>query len=88
MGKQFICCITTCFCLFVRCREYKIAASGGNLDLCKAKKRKPPDYSIERVTDSFEGAIQSKLGIKTAGYTIELFYPLLKAKNCIITRLI
>lgn len=34
------------------------------------------DYSIETVTDSFEGTIQSKLGIKTAGDTIELFHPL------------
>lgn len=34
------------------------------------------DYNIETVTDSFEGTIQSKLGIKTAGDTIELFLPL------------
>lgn len=34
------------------------------------------DYRIETVTDSFEGTIQSKLGIKTAGDTIELFLPL------------
>lgn len=31
------------------------------------------DYQIEIVTNSFEGTIQSKLGIKTAGDTIELF---------------
>lgn len=34
------------------------------------------DYRIETVTDSLEGTIQSKLGIKTAGDTIELFHPL------------
>lgn len=34
------------------------------------------DYQIKTVTDSFEGTIQSKLGIKTAGDTIELFLPL------------
>lgn len=33
------------------------------------------DYEIQTVTDSFEGTIQSKLGIKTAGDTIELFFP-------------
>jgi len=34
------------------------------------------DYEIQAVTDCFEGTIQSKLGIKTAGDTIELFFPL------------
>lgn len=33
------------------------------------------DYEIETVTDSFEGTIQSKLGIKTRGDTIELYQP-------------
>lgn len=33
------------------------------------------DFDIETVTDSFEGTIQSKLGIQTAGDTIELFVP-------------
>lgn len=33
------------------------------------------DYVIETVTDSFEGTVQSKLGIKTVGDTIELFLP-------------
>lgn len=34
------------------------------------------DYEIQTVTDCFEGTIQSKLGIGTAGDTIELFFPL------------
>lgn len=34
------------------------------------------DYEIQRVTDCFEGTVQSKLGIGTAGDTIELFLPL------------
>ncbi|MBO5485802.1 MAG: hypothetical protein J5988_02575, partial [Eubacterium sp.] len=33
------------------------------------------DYEIKTVTDSFEGTIQSKLGIRTKGDTIELFFP-------------
>lgn len=33
------------------------------------------DYKIKVVTDSFEGTIQSQLGIQTAGDTIELFFP-------------
>lgn len=33
------------------------------------------DYKIKTVTDDFEGTIQSKLGIKTTGDTIELFLP-------------
>lgn len=33
------------------------------------------DYQIRTVTDCFEGTIQSKLGINTAGDTIELFIP-------------
>ena len=33
------------------------------------------DYDIQTVTDSFEGTIQSKLGMKTPGDTIELFFP-------------
>ncbi|MBP3475254.1 MAG: hypothetical protein J6K48_02910 [Lachnospiraceae bacterium] len=33
------------------------------------------DYMIQTVTDSFEGTVQSKLGIQTAGDTIELFIP-------------
>lgn len=33
------------------------------------------DYDIQTVTEDFEGTIQSKLGIKTAGDTIELFLP-------------
>lgn len=33
------------------------------------------DYRIETVTDSFEGTIQSKLGIQGLGDTIELFLP-------------
>lgn len=33
------------------------------------------DYTIEAVTDSFQGTIQSKLGIQTAGDTIEVFLP-------------
>lgn len=33
------------------------------------------DYEIKTVTDRFEGTIQSKLGIKTAGDSIELFLP-------------
>lgn len=33
------------------------------------------DYEIKTVTSSFEGTIQSKLGIKTVGDTIELFLP-------------
>lgn len=32
------------------------------------------DYEIQRVTDRFEGTVQSKLGIKTAGDSIELFF--------------
>lgn len=35
----------------------------------------PSDYEIKTVTDRFEGTIQSKLGIKTAGDSIELFLP-------------
>jgi len=31
------------------------------------------DYDIQTVTDCFEGTVQSKLGIRTAGDTIELF---------------
>lgn len=34
------------------------------------------DYEIRTVTDCFEGTVQSKLGIDTAGDTIELFFPL------------
>ncbi|MDO4942483.1 MAG: DHHW family protein [Lachnospiraceae bacterium] len=34
------------------------------------------DYEIQTVTDCFEGTVQSKLGIDTAGDTIELFFPL------------
>ncbi len=33
------------------------------------------DYEIRTVTDDFEGTIQSKLGIRTSGDTIELFLP-------------
>lgn len=33
------------------------------------------DYTIETVTTDFQGTIQSKLGIKTKGDTIELFRP-------------
>ena len=33
------------------------------------------DYQIETVTDSFEGTIQSKLGIHTVKDTIELYQP-------------
>ncbi len=33
------------------------------------------DYEIKTVTNSFEGTIQSKLGIQTVGDTIELFLP-------------
>jgi len=33
------------------------------------------DYDIQTVTEDFEGTVQSKLGIKTAGDTIELFLP-------------
>lgn len=33
------------------------------------------DYEIKTVTDDFEGTIQSKLGIRTSGDTIELFLP-------------
>ena len=36
------------------------------------------DYEIQTVTDCFEGTIQSKLGIGTAGDTIELFFPLME----------
>lgn len=32
------------------------------------------DYEIQTVTDCFEGTVQSKLGIGTAGDTIEVFY--------------
>lgn len=32
------------------------------------------DYEIETITDSFEGTIQSKLGVRTAGETVELFH--------------
>lgn len=35
----------------------------------------PEDYQVETVTDSFEGTIQSKLGIHTGGDTIQLFLP-------------
>lgn len=34
------------------------------------------DYNIAAVTDTFEGTIQSKLGIQTSGDTIELFLPI------------
>lgn len=34
------------------------------------------DYKIQTVTDCFEGTIQSKLGIRTEGDSIELFFPL------------
>lgn len=34
------------------------------------------DYEIVTVTDCFEGTIQSKLGIRTKGDTIELFLPI------------
>lgn len=34
------------------------------------------DYDIQTVTDSFEGTVQSKLGIQTAGDTIQLFTPI------------
>lgn len=34
------------------------------------------DYEMQTVTDHFEGTIQSKLGIQTAGDTIELFFPI------------
>jgi len=34
------------------------------------------DYEIQTVTDQFEGTVQSKLGIQTAGDTIELFLPI------------
>lgn len=34
------------------------------------------DYEIRTVTDHFEGTIQSKLGIRTRGDTIDLFLPL------------
>lgn len=33
------------------------------------------DYKIQTVTEDFEGTIQSKLGIRTAGDTIEVFLP-------------
>lgn len=33
------------------------------------------DYKRKTVTDHFEGTIQSKLGMKTTGDTIELFFP-------------
>lgn len=33
------------------------------------------DYDVVTVTDSFEGTIQSKLGIQTEGDTIEVFLP-------------
>lgn len=33
------------------------------------------DYKIQTVTDCFEGTIQSKLGIRTEGDSIELFFP-------------
>lgn len=39
---------------------------------------KPPelaDYKIQTVTDCFEGTIQSKLGIRTEGDSMELFFP-------------
>ncbi|MFR7476208.1 DHHW family protein [Frisingicoccus sp.] len=36
------------------------------------------DYKIQTVTDCFEGTVQSKLGIRTEGDTIELFFPLKK----------
>lgn len=35
----------------------------------------PEDYDILTVADDFEGTIQSKLGIKTGGDTIQLFLP-------------
>lgn len=37
-------------------------------------------YEIQTVTDCFEGTVQSKLGIRTAGDTIELFYPIMEPK--------
>lgn len=39
-------------------------------------KRELADYEIQTVTECFEGTVQSKLGIRTAGDTIELFLPL------------
>lgn len=33
------------------------------------------DYTVETVTEEFEGTIQSKLGIQTGGEAIELYYP-------------
>jgi len=34
------------------------------------------DYEVQAVTDRFEGTIQSKLGIRTMGDTIDLFFPI------------
>lgn len=34
------------------------------------------DYEIQTVADNFEGTVQSKLGIKAKGDTIELFFPI------------
>lgn len=34
------------------------------------------DYEIRTVTNGFQGTVQSKLGIQTAGDTIELFFPI------------
>lgn len=39
------------------------------------------DYEIKTVTDRFEGTIQSKLGVRTTGESIELFHAKLHAKN-------
>lgn len=33
------------------------------------------DYKVEAVSHEFEGTIQSKLGVRTKGDTLELFYP-------------
>ena len=42
------------------------------------------DYEIKTVTDDFEGTIQSKLGIRTSGDTIELFLPRKKIAYTVI----
>lgn len=34
------------------------------------------DYEVQTVTDCFEGTVQSKLGIPSAGDSIELFFPI------------
>lgn len=44
----------------------------------EAQGRTPPklsDYEVTTVSDDFQGSIQSKLGIQTAGDSIELFQP-------------